>query len=366
MAGHGGNLSAARRAFPRAPIPWLDLSTGINPHAYPICGLDHVHDYGSNRSVIMNVVDSESLERDAVFRSYPTLALETFTRLPDPDALYALELAARKAYQAPAPCQVVAAPGTQAIISLMPWLWPARRVGILGFTYGEHERAWRAGGAEVMIVDDLAALAQMDVAIVVNPNNPDGRLVAAKDLRGLGGALAAHDGLLIVDEAFIDFLEPAASLVPNMPGDHAMVLRSFGKTFGLAGLRLGFALAPKVCADKLRAALGPWPVSGAAIAIGTRALADFAWLTMTRHKLTDDGAALDMILQSVGLGSVGGSSLYRLVRHDEAQSLFEGLASAGILARRFDARPTWLRFGIPGRDADRDRLQAALGAILAT
>ncbi|HUZ91756.1 MAG TPA: threonine-phosphate decarboxylase CobD [Methylocella sp.] len=326
LAGHGGNLFAARRAYPQAPEPWLDLSTGINPNAY----------------------------------SFANPPLESFTRLPQPEELCALEAAARAAYHAPACAEVVAAPGTQAIISLMPHLVPARRVGILGFTYCEHARSWEQAGAEVTVAKDLAELERQDVAIIVNPNNPDGRRVPVLDLLALAAALAAHGGLLIADEAFVDFLEPGASAVPDMPARGLAVLRSFGKTYGLPGLRLGFAIASQDLAEKLRAALGPWPVSGAAIAIGSKALMDEAWLAAARTRLVAQASALDKLLTAAGFDLVGGSVLFRLAGHQDAQGWFERLAASGILVRRFEERPEWLRFGIGGTNDDMVRLCKAL------
>jgi cobalamin biosynthesis protein CobC len=330
LAEHGGDLFAARRAYPQAPEPWLDLSTGINPYAYP-------------------------------FASPP---LESFTRLPQRDALRKMEAAARAAYRAPAFAEIVAAPGSQTIINLLPHLVPARCVGILGVTYCEHARSWAASGAELSVVADLSGLEHKNVAIVVNPNNPDGKLAATADLHALAAVLRGHGGLLIIDEAFVDFLAPGASAVPDTTESGVVVLRSFGKTYGLPGLRLGFAIAAKPMAAKLRAALGPWPVSGAAIAIGSAALTDAEWLAATRARLHADASALDKILAAAGFAPVGGSPLFRLVRHDDAQGWFERLAKAGILVRRFAAHPDWLRFGIAGSGSGRMRLGAALGLEL--
>lgn len=327
LDGHGGNLFAARKAYPQAPEPWLDLSTGINPYAYP----------------------------------FANPLLESFTRLPQPEELCSLEAAARAAYRTPVSAEVVAAPGSQAIINWLPHLVPAKRVGILGFTYSEYARSWAAEGAEVTIAEDLTELGNQDIAVIVNPNNPDGRLVSAAELHALAAVLAAHDGLLVIDEAFVDFLESGASAVAEMPARGLVVLRSFGKAYGLPGLRLGFAIAPKFFAEKLRAALGPWPVSGAAVAIGLKALRDEAWLAAARTRLRDQESALDKMLVGAGFASAGGSVLFRLVWHKDAQGWFERLAESGILVRRFEERLDWLRFGIPGTDADMARLCKALG-----
>jgi cobalamin biosynthetic protein CobC len=287
--------------------------------------------------------------------------MDSFTRLPQPEELRALEVAAATAYRAPINTEAVAAPGTQAIVNWLPRLLPARRVGILGVTYCEHARSWATSGAELTVVEDLSGLEDKDIAIVVNPNNPDGRLVAAADLHALAEVLGKHGGLLIIDEAYVDFLEPGASAVPDTAESGVVVLRSFGKTYGLPGLRLGFAIASRPVAEKLRAALGPWPVSGAAIAIGSTALTDAEWLAATRARLHANARALDKMLAAAGFASAGGSLLFRLVRHEDAQGWFERLAKAGILVRRFEARPAWLRFGIAGSDAGRMRLRAALG-----
>ncbi|MBO0732791.1 MAG: aminotransferase class I/II-fold pyridoxal phosphate-dependent enzyme, partial [Methylocapsa sp.] len=219
---HGGDLSAARLAYPQAPEPWLDLSTGVNPYSYPVGKLQP----------------------------------ECYARLPCPGELRALEEAAANAYGVPGRAEVVAAPGTQAIINWLPRLFPARRAGILGFTYCEHARSWAACGARVTTTKDFVELKGHDAAIVVNPNNPDGMRIAAQDLHALAASLSKHSSILIVDEAFID-LESMASAVPNMPSSGMIVLRSFGKTYGLPGLRLGFAIAPASITARLRAALGP-------------------------------------------------------------------------------------------------------------
>ena len=203
---HGGGLDAARRRFPSAPEPWIDLSTGVSPRAYPL----------------------------------PAIAPEAWTRLPDENALAVLEAAAAKAYRAPARIEVVAGAGTQAFIQCLPRLLPARRVATLGFTYAEHAASWRASGARASVAATLDELADFDVAIVVNPNNPDGRLVPPECLVELARRMAPRGGVLIVDEAFVDFT-PEAS-VASAAGGNLIVLRSFGKAYGLPGVRLGFAL----------------------------------------------------------------------------------------------------------------------------
>ena len=163
----------------------------------------------------------------------------------------------------------------------------------------------------------------------------------------------------MVDEAFAD-LAPELSLAPEAARPGLIVLRSFGKFFGLAGLRLGFALAAPDLAACLRAALGPWPVSGPAAYVGAHALQDGAWIAATRAALGARAAALDEILAAAGLEIAGGTDLFRLVAPDDAAALFERLGRRGILVRDFPEAPRWLRFGLPGSAAAFLRLRRAL------
>lgn len=316
---HGGDLGAVRHRFPQATEPWLDLSTGINPVAYPL----------------------------------GAIAAEAWSRLPGRTDEEALRVVAAKRFGVRDPAMVVTAPGTQALIQLLPRLVAKARIAIVGPTYGEHEVSWRRQGHDVTVVRDFAETQAYDVVVVVNPDNPTGRLLSATELR-------ASNATLVVDEAFIDFLPAAASLAGDLP-PNAIVLRSFGKTYGLAGLRLGFAIAQPDLAEQLREELGPWAVSGPALAVGTAALADTAWLRSTAARLKDDGARLDVLLAKAGFVLLGGTPLFRLAQHEEAVKVVEQLGRQGIHVRAFPHQPCWLRFGLPGSDTAFRRLGTALG-----
>jgi len=327
---HGGNINAARRQFPQAPLPWIDLSTGINPVPYPVGAI-------------------------------PPAA---WTRLPEPAQLAELEAVARRAYGVPDAAGIVAAAGTQALIQWLPRIFPAQRVGVLGLTYGEHETCWRAAGADVTIVPSPADLAGFDVGVVVNPNNPDGRLYPPEMMADIATKLASRNGYLVVDESFMDVIGPHSSLVPRLPVADAVVLRSFGKTYGLAGVRLGFALAAPETTARLCAAMGPWAVSGPAIEIAQQALADNEWLTKTITRLSQQANRLDRLLQSAGFEIIGGTALFRLACHEQAARWFDRLCQAGILTRPFRTQPHWLRLGIPHAPAEWARLHAVLDSRL--
>ena len=314
---HGGDLGAVRCRHPGAPQPWIDLSTGINPLPYPVADLP----------------------------------ADAWSRLPSHDAEQTLIATAAKRYRCE-PGQLIAAPGTQALIQVLPRLVARSRVAIVGPTYAEHELNWRRYGHDVTVVASLE-VADADVVVVVNPDNPTGRLLPTQALRGVAARL------LVVDEAFIDLLPNAASLAGELP-DNAIVLRSFGKVYGLAGLRLGFAIAPAPLAQRLRDELGPWAVSGPALSIGAAAVADDAWLQETAARLAGDARKLDALLVSAGFAVVGSTPLFRLASHPKAQEKVEDLARQGIHVRAFADRPTCVRFGLPRGDEEFSRLSAAL------
>jgi cobalamin biosynthetic protein CobC len=316
---HGGGLIAARRRFPNAPEPWIDLSTGINPVPYPL----------------------------------PPLPAESWTRLPEPEQVGALEAAAAVAYGVADPACVVAAPGTQALIHLLPRCLPHQRVAVVSPTYAEHRAAWALAGHDVREVASLRDAAGAGVVVVARPNNPDGAVLDSTDLLD-----QAQRRLLVVDEAFADWEE--CSLAALLPHPRLLLLRSFGKTYGLAGVRLGFALAAPERARALRDALGPWAVSGPALHAGVAALPDRQWLVSAGLRLARDGLRLDELLRAAGGRVVGGTRLFRLIEHDDAAGLATGLGQAGILVRSFADRPFLLRFGLPGPQAAWERLAAAL------
>jgi cobalamin biosynthesis protein CobC len=324
---HGGDLGVARLLFPSAPEPFIDLSTGINPYPYQI----------------------------------PQLSPDLFTRLPETAALDRLAAIAAQAYGAPSAAHVVPAPGTQILLPLVAALVRPGRAAVLGPTYAEHIRVAAQVGHRVEEVADLAGLRNVELAVVVNPNNPDGRIVPREALLACASDLPPP-GLLVVDEAFMDVGAGSVSLAPDSGRHNIVVLRSFGKFFGLAGLRLGFALASPAIAARLRAGLGPWAVAGPAIAIGVAALADLSWAAATRVRLAQAARRLDQVLTGAGLEVAGGTSLFRLVRTEAAPELFHHLGRAGILVRRFADQATWLRFGLPASEPDWQRLAAAMAA----
>lgn len=139
-----------------------------------------------------------------------------------------------------------------------------------------------------------------------------------------------------------------------------VVLRSFGKFFGLAGVRLGFALTDRARAAQIDSQLGPWAVAGPTLEYGIRALGDIAWQEAMRRQLSEDTARLDALFVLHGVPVAGGTSLFRYVDFGSAPSLFSALGRQGILLRHFTERPHTLRSGLPGSEEEWQRLDTAL------
>ncbi|SBV34989.1 Threonine-phosphate decarboxylase [uncultured Sphingopyxis sp.] len=312
---HGGGIEAAKRHF--GGVDWIDLSTGVSPHPWP---------------------------------GAAGMAFD-WRRLPDPEGLARLERIAAD-YFGVDPCHVCAVPGSEIGLRLVGALigGDTRHV-VPGYrTHGETI----AGSAPAEWADAYIASGNL---ILANPNNPDGRSIPADAVRAL---LAGREGWLLVDEAFAD-TDPARSVAASVAdGRRLIVFRSFGKFFGLAGVRLGFVLAPQAIVAALRARLGAWPLSEAAIAIGAAAYADAGWVAATRRRLPGEAAALDAMLARHGYRAAGACALFRLIEADDSRALFERLARRAILTRPFAEQPRWLRLGLPADTAALDRLDAAL------
>lgn len=318
---HGGRLAEARGRYPSAPTPWLDLSTGINPEGWR--------------------------------RGRASMA--ALGRLPDPAEIAALEAAAAGFFGCD-PSRVVAVAGAEAGLRLLPVVLDAARAAVAAPTYGSHADAWRRAGAQVTEVERAGLFrAPTDAFVVVNPNNPDGALTPGADL--IAGAAGRW---LVIDESFIE-VAPAMSAIPAMT-DRTIVLRSFGKFHGLAGVRLGFVVASPELAARLRRRIGDWPVGADAIAMGIAAYGDTAWAERTRRRLDRDAARLDGLLVEAGFEILGGTSLFRLTRSGDGNRRAKALAEEGVLVRTFAHDPGLIRFGLPGR-VEWPRLRAALETL---
>lgn len=323
---HGGQLRLAAARYGIALPDWLDLSTGINPHGWPV----------------------------------PTPPPWTWARLPEDDD--GLEEAARRYYGVE---NLLPVAGSQAAIRALPRLRPRSRVSVTCPGYVEHAKAWRDAGHEVQAVRsgrlDRAA-SESDVLVVTNPDNPTGTRFQPGRLLDWHARLRRRGGWLVVDEAFMD-PTPADSLCHHTGNDGLIVLRSLGKFFGLAGLRVGFVCAEPRITNRLAAHLGPWTVNTPGRWVAARALADHLWQDQARARLARESARLRALLARHGLAPRGGCALFQWAVLPDARALFEGLARRGILTRHF-SRPSSVRVGLPAGEPDWRRLERGLANLM--
>jgi cobalamin biosynthesis protein CobC len=324
-----GRVDVARLLFPEAPEPWVDLSTAISPWGYPA----------------------------------PAVCADDMRRLPDAAALQALEDAARRAYRAPPAAEVVAVPGVDAGLSVLPWLFRSpKRVAVLAAGHAGHKAAWEAAEHSVSDIASLERAGGAAILVAVNPSQIDGRFAPHADLAASISPLKRRDGLLIVDESFAD-ADASQSLLPSVARlDYSLVLRSLGPFYGAAGVGLGFAITSHPIAGRIRSALGPSPISAQALALGQAALKDDEWAASQRGRLAQAAAELDAALAAAGLGVTGSGSTFRLVACDDPARLFDHLARQGVLARPVKGLRA-LRLGLPKDDSELSRFSEALTGL---
>ena len=295
---HGGGIDAAIAQYGGTRNTWVDLSTGINPVPYPL----------------------------------PDFAKFHWTQLPDQAAFDAFEIVARKFWNIPENAAIIPASGASAIIAMLPSILEGSSAVIPEPTYNEHRAAYLAHGWQISKTGD--------VKTIVHPNNPDGHLYAQEDLTAQ---------TCVIDESFCDIC-PEFSMASHATDRGHIVIKSFGKFWGLAGMRLGAAIVPERMASTIRERIGPWAVSGPALHTGTLALQDNQWINETRKRLKADAKKLDDIMFEKGVKSIGGTSLFRLYHVQSARACYERFAENQILTRVFPYSEHFLRLGIPAPD----------------
>lgn len=309
---HGGRITAARAVF--GGEDWLDLSTGIAPWAWP-CRFE----------------------------------MEALKRLPEPEEISLLESVAARAFDVSDARQVVAVPGTDIAMRLIAPIIAAKNAAVVQPGYSGHRASW-PDATPVSGIND-PALDGRDMLVLASPRNPDGMITDPEELYALSGQMR-----VVVDEAYAD---PHPGLCAKT-SDRLIVLRSFGKFYGLPGLRLGFVVAGYPIVGQLRDILGDWPVSSLAVRICTKAYGDRAWQEAQQQRILSAGTLMDELLHKTGLQILGSAPLFRLVYCDRATQLFEILARHAILVRPFRDAPDHLRFGLPRDIAAHARLAKAL------
>ena len=322
MREHGGNIDVASAKYGFATDEMLDLSTGISPFTYPL----------------------------------PPVTSDALQPLPTAAMLDACAKTARHAYGVPDTLNVTVGAGTQAFLQIIPRLAKAGTVWIRQPTYNEHAHCWVDAGHH--IVDGDVMPDEADHAVIVFPNNPTGDRYA--DLPDLASNIERKGGLLIIDGAFLDNAEGAEILAELSAFSCVIHLRSFGKFFGLAGVRLGFAIASQIHCDSLLSMLGPWAVNNVALIAGVTALHDQAWIESHKDILERQSDRLVKLLAGANLDIIGGTFLFQTIRDADALSLHEHLAKAGIWTRIYTEWPDLMRFGLPRDKGEMNRLDNSI------
>lgn len=340
---HGGDLDAAMARFGGTRADWLDLSTGINPVAYP-AGHIPAHMW----QTLPTHTDCAELERNAA---------RAFGLTQESDV------------------QCLALAGASAAIQLVPRLGPIAQThgperartatgqaSVPGPTYNEHARALRQSGWQVEVPTSVHAIKRCDLAVIVNPNNPDGRHMDIPALIGI----AQRVGVLVIDESFAD-AHPDLSVLPHLAAfpetSQVLVLRSFGKFYGLAGMRLGFAIGPAELIDPMRQMAGPWAVNGPAIHVAQQAYRDIDWRKATQRRLTEDCQRMDALAEAANWTLIGGSLLFRTYQTQDAKAAQDALAMHRIWTRIFPYSASWMRLGLPADEDGWNRLRQALATL---
>lgn len=326
---HGGGLTAACAQFGGAPEEWLDLSTGINPNPMEM----------------------------------PEISASVWQRLPDDRLIESARGVAAAYYGVADGVRPLPVAGIQSAIQALPHVTDGP-VAILGPTYEEYRHCFEAAGRSVDLISALSAVGPGHrVVVVVNPNNPDGRTHRPEDLLDLADQLAARGGTLVVDEAFAD-MHPEISLAGHAgvrPG--LVVFRSFGKFFGLAGMRLGFVLAETAFLEQVDRRQGPWAVSGPALEVARLLLSEADAIRGVSERVASRNQALKTVLCDAGLTIAGGTDLFLLIDDARARTIHTALCQQHILTRKFHYRPGWIRFGLcPDGESDQ-RLGRALASM---
>ena len=315
---HGGDIDLAIKKYGGQRADWIDLSTGINRTSYPW-----------QESVKVELRD-----------------------LPSSKLLMGLEKAASRAYKVAEGTDTAAVQGAQQIISLLPiCLKNYNSVAILGPTYNEYEKAFKSSGIKAETVSEVSKLSSSDIAIIVNPNNPTGKVIAEEILDDLSKKVR----ILIIDESFKMFSSRRIQKFDNV-----IQINSLGKFFGLAGVRLGFVSGPSDFIKSVREMLGPWPISSIAAEIGIIALNDTTWISEMEKILLEGSNVLHKACSTKNWKLVGKTNLFHTYATSSCLEVEEQFAAHYIWIRTFDYSQTWIRLGIPTSKYEWTRVRQVL------
>ncbi len=372
---HGGQLHQVAYQYQIPVDDWLDLSTGIAPISYPIPDIPLVlwQNLPQKSTGLIEAAKAYYLGGPVKALQYQNInrpqsinqSRQHVTQKPLTQKKATQQNPAQQATQ-----QLVVTNGSQSIIKALPTLWrqhnqESHQVYVPVRGYKEHGQAWGKAGYDLnLYADELPALNELTshcVLVIINPNNPTGKVFSRDVLVQYQQKIKALAGLLVIDEAFIDVIEShhtgeaqaeVFSLATNVTDDHLLVLRSFGKFFGLAGIRLGFLVANEHWHNIFTDYLGPWQVNGPAQLIAEKALNDNEWQANQKKELNSlrlkQTEALWQILGSEVIAELCATDLFITIsfhQKDNAALLYHALCQQGVYVRLADERDT-LRFGI--------------------
>jgi len=349
---HGGNLRKLALAAGRPPEELLDFSANINPLGPP-----------------------------EWLRPLISRRLSSLTHYPDPDSSL-LKASICRHYEVTEE-EVLVGNGSTEIIHTLPRAIPIHRALVAVPSYSDYVNAVELAGKVVDKIYlkeeegfelDLSLLDSKlcgdQLVFIGQPNNPTGLLVDPSELRAL--ATKHPSTFFAADEAFLDFVEEADSLIHRRP-PNVIVLRSLTKFYAIPGLRLGFAIAEPEVIRQIRKTMPPWSVNGLAQTVGEKALQDRAYVTRSRTFIQEQREFLFKELQSIpGVNVFPGRANFFLVRLDRGDTDGPALArrmlsSSGIAIRacdNFDGLDRrFFRIAVRSRDENLQLLQALKASL---
>ncbi|MGV8058796.1 MAG: threonine-phosphate decarboxylase CobD [Smithellaceae bacterium] len=307
---HGGNVEEISRTFGLKEDYLVDFSSNVNPFTLP--------------PSISQVIKSK---------------IRDISRYPDKESLK-LKTALGKHLNIGVEHIVVGNGSVDIIYRAVYALKPASGLILLP-AFGEYEKALSSVGAKIRYLlpkgrgnfvfsteEIVKNCDEVDIVFLCNPNNPTGMLISRKDLEYLAEKLRKKKTMLVLDEAFIDLTEEHSLIDLASKSSNLLVLRSLTKFFGLAGLRLGYAVGNSALIKRLQNSGQPWPVNVFAQATGEVLLQDEKFRNKSKRKLLQERDFLYRHLcRSKGLKPFQSSANFILAK-------IEGPLSSGQLQSR--------------------------------
>jgi histidinol-phosphate aminotransferase len=306
-------------------------------------------------------------------------ALPRVNLYPDGNAFYLKQkLAAHLGVQ---PANLLLGNGSNELIELVghAYMAPGVDVVVSEFCFAVYPLVTQLFGARLVTVPakryahDLPAMLQAitprtRVVFVANPNNPTGTSVAPEALERFADAVPPHV-LLVLDEAYIEFLESPPDLLARLRNGtqaNLLLLRTFSKIYGLAGLRLGYGIGAPELIALLEKARQPFNVNALAQAAAMGALDDAEHVQRTRQNNAAGLRFFEAAFRRMGLEFIPSAANFILVRVGEGQRVFEAMQRRGVIVRPMGGYGLgeWIRITV-GTPAQNERCLQALETALA-